>query len=124
MRWFETPNFDFNGGRKIAYVISGVLFIASLVAIFVQGLQYGIDFKGGKEIVLDFEQPVSVVDLRSQLSEPLGSTPEIKLFGSESEVLIRTDNESEINVIQNIIATSVQELYPDNPFNVIKIPAR
>ncbi|MDR9417214.1 MAG: protein translocase subunit SecF [Gracilimonas sp.] len=120
MRWFETPNFDFNGSRKIAYVISGVLFFASLVAIFVQGLQYGIDFKGGKELVLDFEDPVSVVDLRSQLSEPLGSAPEIKLFGSESEVLIRTDNESEINTVQNIISSSVEELYPDNPFLVIK----
>ncbi|MAO63972.1 MAG: protein translocase subunit SecF [Balneola sp.] len=120
MRWFETPNFDFNGSRKIAYVISGVLFFASLIAIFVQGLQYGIDFKGGKEIVLDFDAPVSVVELRSNLTEPLGSAPEIKLFGSDSEVLIRTDNESEINTVQGIISNTVKELYPENPFTVIK----
>lgn len=120
MRWFETPNFDFNSSRKIAYVFSGVLFFASLIAIFVQGLQYGIDFKGGKEIVLDFDSPVSVVELRSNLTEPLGSAPEIKLFGSESEVLIRTDNESEINTIQGIISNTVEELYPDNSFSVIK----
>ncbi|WP_020403329.1 protein translocase subunit SecF [Gracilimonas tropica] len=120
MRWFETPNFDFNGSRKIAYAISGILFVASLVAIFVQGLQYGIDFKGGKEIVLDFEQPVSVVDLRSELAEPLGNAPEIKLFGSESEVLIRTDNESPISEVQDIITSNIQSLYPDNPFSVEK----
>ncbi len=120
MRWFETPNFDFNGSRKIAYVISSVLFVASLVAIITQGLNYGIDFKGGKEFVLDFENPVSVVEMRSDLSEPLGSTPELKLFGSESEILIRTDNESEISVVQNIITSTVKELYPDNPFTVIK----
>jgi len=120
MRWFETPNFDFNGARKIAYIVSAILFLASIGAILTKGLQYGIDFKGGKEFVLDFENPVSVVDMRSSLSEPLGATPELKLFGSESEILIRTDNEQPINEVQQIITSTVSELYPDNPFLVIK----
>ena len=120
MRWFETPNFDFNGARKIAYIVSAVLFLASVGAILTKGLQYGIDFKGGKEFVLDFENPVSVVDMRSNLSEPLGATPELKLFGSESEIPIRTDNEQPINEVQQIITSTVSELYPDNPFLVIK----
>ena len=120
MRWFETPNFDFNGARKVAYIFSAILFLASVGAILTKGLQYGIDFKGGKEFVLDFENPVSVVDMRSDLSEPLGSTPELKLFGSESEILIRTDNEQSISEVQNIITSTVSELYPDNPFTVIK----
>lgn len=120
MKWFETPNFNFTGGRKIAYVISAILFLTSLGAMLTQGLQYGIDFRGGKEFVLEFQDPVNVVELRSSLTEPLGAAPEIKLFGSESEILIRTDNESEINVVQSIIVSNVQELYPDNPANVIK----
>jgi preprotein translocase SecF subunit len=120
MRWFETPSIDFNGKRKIAYILSAVLFIASLGAILTKGLQYGIDFRGGKEFVLDFENPVSVVELRSDLSEPLGSTPELKLFGSDSEILIRTDNDQEIAVVQDIISSTVRELHPDNPFNVVK----
>jgi len=120
MRWFETPNFNFTGSHKIAYVISAILFLASLTAILTQGLQYGIDFKGGKEFVLDFEDAVNVVDMRSELAQPLGSAPEIKLYGSDSEVLIRTDNESEINEVQQIIVNSINELYPDNPHIVIK----
>ncbi|MEQ8524839.1 protein translocase subunit SecF [Gracilimonas sp.] len=120
MRWFETPNFDFNGARKMAYIFSAILFLVSVGAILTKGLQYGIDFKGGKEFVLDFENPVSVVDMRSDLSEPLGATPELKLFGSESEILIRTDNERPINEVQQIITSSMTELYPDNPFTVIK----
>ncbi|MDR9418651.1 protein translocase subunit SecF [Gracilimonas sp.] len=120
MRWFETPNFNFTGTQKMAYILSAVLFIASLGAILTKGLQYGIDFKGGKEYVLDFEDPVNVVDMRSALAEPLGAAPEIKLFGSDSEVLIRTDNEQEIAVVQNIVTSNISELYPDNPFTVIK----
>ncbi|MEP4892253.1 MAG: hypothetical protein ABJV04_19740, partial [Aliiglaciecola sp.] len=60
MRWFETPNFDFVSKRKIAYVISGILLAISIGAIVTKGLQYGIDFKGGKEIVLKFEKAVDV----------------------------------------------------------------
>lgn len=120
MRWFETPNFNFTGSHKFAYIFSAVLFLASLTAILTQGLQYGIDFKGGKEFVLEFQEPVNVVEMRSSLSGPLGATPEIKLYGSDTDVLIRTDNESEITIVQDIITSNMEELYPENPANVVK----
>lgn len=120
MRWFETPNFNFTGTRKVAYIISAVLFFASLGAILTKGLQYGIDFRGGKEVVLEFQDAVNVVELRSSLSGPLGSTPELKLYGSDSEVLIRTDNESSMNEVQGIITKTAKELYPNNPATVQK----
>ncbi len=114
MRWFETPNFDFVSKRKAAYVISGILLVLSIATIFTKGLQYGIDFKGGKEFVLKFEQPVNVSELRSALTDPLGSSPEVKLFGSETEILVRTDNESAINDVENIITSTVSQTYPSN----------
>ncbi|MEQ8448037.1 MAG: protein translocase subunit SecF, partial [Balneola sp.] len=114
MRWFETPNFDFVSKRKIAYVISGILLAISIGAIVTKGLQYGIDFKGGKEIVLKFEKAVDVTEIRSSLSDPLGSTPEVKLFGSESEVLIRTDNTNTIEEIETVVRSTMSQLYPDN----------
>lgn len=114
MRWFETPNFDFVNKRKIAYVISGILLAISIGAIVTKGLQYGIDFKGGKEIVLKFERAVDVTEIRSSLSDPLGSTPEVKLFGSESEVLIRTDNTNTIEEIETVVRSTMAQLYPEN----------
>ncbi len=114
MRWFETPNFDFVSKRKIAYVISGILLAISIGAIVTKGLQYGIDFKGGKEIVLKFESAVDVTEIRSSLTDPLGSTPEVKLFGSESEVLIRTDNTNTIEEIETVVRSTMSQLYPDN----------
>lgn len=120
MRWFETPTFDFSGSRKFAYIFSGILFTISLIAIITQGLEYGIDFKGGKEFVLEFDQPVNVVELRSNLSDPLGSTPELKLYGSPTEILIRTENEQAISEVQQIVVSTVQKVYPNNAFNVVK----
>lgn len=102
------------------YVVSGVLFVGSIIAILTMGLNYGIDFRGGKEFVFDFEENVEVTEIRSALTEPLGATPELKLFGSESEILLRTDAEGDITVIQNLILSNLQELYPDNPVTVIK----
>ncbi len=120
MRWFETPDFNFLKAHKIGYVVSGILLFAAIIGILTKGLQYGIDFKGGKEFVLEFEQPVEVVELRSTLTEPLGSTPTVKLFGSPEEVLIRTDNPGDITEVQSSILDAVGQLYPDNKADVVR----
>ncbi len=120
MKWFESPNFNFIKAQQIAMFVSAVLFIGSIVAILTMGLNYGIDFRGGKEFVFDFENDVDVVEMRNHLTEPLQGTPELKLFGSQSDILIRTDLEGDISDVQNLILTSLQELYPDNPVTIIK----
>src|SRR5690554_2561991 len=120
MRWFESPNINFVGNRKVAYIVSGILILISLGAMLTKGLQYGIDFKGGKEIVLKFDKPVDVAEIRDVLSEPLGSTPEVKLFGGNTEVLIRTDNASVMDEIEDIIIRTTQAAYPGHKVLVEK----
>jgi preprotein translocase subunit SecF len=120
MRWFETPNYDFIGTQRITAVISGALVVLSLVAIFGLGLNYGIDFRGGKEYVFQFDQPVSVIDVRSELTEPLGAQPEVRRYGVETEIMIRTDAEGEITEVRGVIESALSSMYPDNPYTVIK----
>ncbi len=120
MRWFETPSFDFIKAHNVAYFISGTLIIGSLIAMFTMGLNYGIDFRGGKEFVVEFEQPVNVVETRSVLTEPLGAVPEVKRFGSEQDILIRTDAEGDITEVQSTILEALQQEDPDNSATMIK----
>lgn len=120
MRWFETPSFDFIRAHNIAYFFSGALIIGSLIAIFGMGLNYGIDFRGGKEFVLEFEEPVDVVQVRSVLADPLGTAPEVKKFGSDRDLLIRTDAEGEISEVQSTLLASLSENFPGNSATVIK----
>lgn len=120
MRWFETPDFNFIKAHKIGYVVSGILLLAAIIGIFTKGLQYGIDFKGGKEFTLEFEEPVEVVELRSVLSEPLGSTPVVKRFGSPRDILIRTDDERDITTVQNAILDAVGQHFEQNKAEIIK----
>lgn len=120
MRWFESPNINFVGNRKKAYIFTTTLVVISLGVIIFKGLQYGIDFKGGKEIALKFDHAVEVNEIRDLLTEPLGSQPEVKLFGSASEILIRTENPEDIDTVESMIRVAMGTAYPDNPFEVEK----
>ncbi len=120
MRWFESPNFDFIKAHNIAYFFSGTLIVASIVAILTMGLNYGIDFKGGQEFVFEFQEPVDVVEIRSELTEPLGSVPEIKLFGSDREILLRIDTEEDITATRELLLANFAILYPGNEVSVQK----
>jgi len=121
MRLFENPSFQFVKNRRIAFVVSGVLIMVSLIAMVTKGLQYGIDFRGGVEYVIEFENPVEVTEVRSSLSEPLGSPPEVKKFGTGNDLLIRAQQlDMEITQLQNMIMDNLDQLYPGNQATVIK----
>lgn len=120
MRWFETPDFNFLKAHKIGQIVSGILLVAAIIGILTKGLQYGIDFRGGKEFVLEFEEPVDVTEVRSELAGPLDGAPEVKLFGSPQEILIRTDNPDDISTVQSTIMETMEQLYSGNSATVIK----
>ncbi len=121
MRLFETANYSFIENRKIAYIISGVLIALSLLGIILKGgLQYGIDFKGGKEFVIEFQQDVPVGDVRSALTETFAAQPEVKHFGGENVVLVRTDSETDVNTLKAAINQKLTATFPGNASRIQK----
>jgi preprotein translocase SecF subunit len=93
MRIFENFNYDFLGKRKIAYVISGAIFLLGVISIVTRGLELGTDFKGGTEIVLQFNKPVDVSNIRSYLENIGLGNVEVKTFGDESGIMVRTEKQ-------------------------------
>ncbi len=120
MRLFESANYNIIPYRKVGYFISGTLILLSLIAIFGRGLQYGIDFRGGIEVVLEFEEPVPVEDIRAELSSPLGTMPEIRRLGIGRDMLIRVDTELPTSEVQEIVTSTAASLYPGNPSKIIQ----
>jgi preprotein translocase SecF subunit len=118
MRWFENPNFDFIGKRRIALTISAIVVIIAIISLFTAGLKYGIEFKGGKELVLHFQKPASISSIREQLTGPLESKPIVKDFGSANEILIRTDASGSLSSVKNTVVSVLQKNNPDNPVEV------
>jgi preprotein translocase subunit SecF len=91
MRIFETLNVNFLGKRKIFYVVSAVMLIAGIGSLAVRGLELGIDFLGGSEIVLQFEKPIDIADVRQKVGDIGLGEMEVKTFGDETGALIRTE---------------------------------
>ncbi len=63
-------NLSIIGKRKIFVTISAILVSASIVALSLWGLNFGIDFTGGSLLELKFEnQAPSVTDIRAELAD-------------------------------------------------------
>jgi preprotein translocase SecF subunit len=94
MRFFDNLEIDFLSKRKAAYIFSASLLLVGIASILFRGLELGIDFKGGSEIALKFEQPISISDIREDLSTIGLGNIEVKTFGGDNGLLVRTELQS------------------------------
>lgn len=92
---FKNINFDFVGKRRYSYWFSGILTVIGIVSLAVNGLNYGVDFEGGRSYVVDFDKPVQTEEVRSILTKTFGESPEVKSFGAEDKVSITTNYKKE-----------------------------
>lgn len=60
---------DFAMNRKIFYIISIILVIAGVISLAAQGLQLGIDFRGGSSITVTGDKEISGKEFRNDLKE-------------------------------------------------------
>ncbi len=101
-RWTENflahTKVNFIGIRKYSYVISAVLILASVVSLSTRGLNFGVDFSGGRTFVVRFDQPVTADAVRANLQTVFDAQEgddnsksfEVKQFGNDSQMRIVT----------------------------------
>jgi len=93
---FKNINIDFIGKRKRFYIISSILISLGIGSLFTKGLNYGVDFIGGRTYVVRFDDTVDNEKLRSELSnafvdsEGINYAPQVKTFGDDNQVKITT----------------------------------
>ncbi len=85
----ENTNVNFVGARRIAYPLSVLLILASIAAFAIQGLNFGIDFRGGILIEVKTQGPADVEQLRSDIGGLGLGEVQIQEFGQPDDVLIR-----------------------------------
>jgi SecD/SecF fusion protein len=89
--WFTGFHYDFIGVKKWTYLFSSVVVIVSLVSIFfVNGLDEGVDFVGGRTFQVKFEKPVEPTKVSEELSQVFGTPVEAKIFGDSDQLKITT----------------------------------
>lgn len=81
--------YDFMGLRKAAIAFSAILLVVSIASLAMKGLVFGLDFTGGTQIELKFEQPANVEAVRSALSNAGMNNPVVAHFGSDYDILLR-----------------------------------
>ncbi len=107
-KWFTKINVDFLKFRKPAYVFSGILLVMSIVSLSTNGLNYGVDFVGGRSYVVKFEKATSATDVANTLKDVFGDAPEVKTYGEASQLKITT--KYKIDIEDKGIDDEVQEL--------------
>lgn len=118
--WFRNFNFNFLGKKKIAYAVSGILIAGSLVSLFTNGLDQGIDFVGGRTFQVRFDKPVSTEDVRNDLTAAFGSGVDAKVFGEDNQLRITTKykvDESGVGVdkeVNTIMYDNLKKYYSGN----------
>ena len=80
---------DFMGKRKIALMLSFALIIVSIAAMFVRGLNLGIDFTGGTLVEVGYPDNVELETVRQGLANSGFSDAIVQHFGTSKDVLIR-----------------------------------
>ncbi|MEQ8522185.1 MAG: protein translocase subunit SecDF, partial [Vicingaceae bacterium] len=88
---FKNLNYQFVKNRKIFYVISGLVIVFGVGSLLTRGLNYGVDFQGGRSYLVRFDQVVSETDVRNALQATFESAPEVKTFGEADQLKITTD---------------------------------
>ncbi len=89
MRIFQNANFAFIANRRKAYIFSILVTLIGLVSMATKGFEWGIDFTGGKEFLVEMPDGTTVPQARQAITQALGGSPEVKL--SDANLLVRTD---------------------------------
>jgi len=109
-------NFDFVGKRRIAYLFSASVIGIGVLLIAFQGLNLGVDFKGGRAYTVAFNDAVDATELKSDLTQSFeGAGTEVKNFGGNNIVkvttsyLITDDAETTDEKVKNTLVAGLEK---------------
>ncbi len=87
---FRTFNFKFIQWRKKAYIISAIVALLGIGALF-NGFDYGVEFAGGRSYTVRLEKAVETQKVRKDLKASFGDEyPIVKTIGNANQVNITT----------------------------------
>lgn len=113
MEFLRDTQIDFMKYRKVFVVLSLVLLVVSVMAVFVHGkLNVGVDFAGGTQLTLRFQERPEIDELRAVLARAGIEDAQIQRFGEAdaNEVMVRTslpEGDAEADVSQSRVTDTL-----------------
>ncbi|MDI6803477.1 MAG: protein translocase subunit SecF [Bacteroidota bacterium] len=120
MRFLKKTNLNFLSVRKTFYIASLTLLSFGIISLFIKGIDLGIDFLGGTELIVQFQTPAKISDIREALNKEGITRAEIKIYGDPLNILIRTPVHEFGTVVGDNIKTTLGKNFPDNPTTILE----
>lgn len=91
MHIFKNANYNFLRWRWHAIAFSSAIVMAGLFTMWTSGIRKGVEFAGGTVVIQQFEQPVTVEQVRAALGQTFGQDLIINVYGdpSQRQMMIR-----------------------------------
>jgi preprotein translocase subunit SecF len=93
----DNTNIDFVGNRVAAFAFDGLLVVITILSLWFQGLNLGIDFTGGVVIEAASSKPIDFDAVREQITGLGFKDPAVQQFGDEKSLLIRIKPTAEVS---------------------------
>ena len=109
---------DFLGYKRLAAIISGILILAGVASIVAHnGLKYGIDFRGGTNVQIQFSTPPNLDQLRYFFAENGMRNVVLQTFGdlADHEILLGLPINSPLGTGENLTSELRKILEPQHP---------
>ena len=109
---------DFLSYKRLAAVISGLLILAGVASIVAhKGLKYGIDFKGGTNVQIQFSTAPDLDQLRQLFAEKDMENVVLQTFGDpvEKEILLGLPTGSPLGTGEKLTSELRKILLPQHP---------
>jgi preprotein translocase subunit SecF len=119
MEILKNPNFDFLGKARYFILGSLVVIAAGVVFIATRGIRYGVEFSGGTQLIVKFQNPPQVDRIRSAV-DVLAPGSVIQSYGdaSANRVLIRvgvTGAGEDLDAPARRVLEALRGTYGENP---------
>jgi preprotein translocase SecF subunit len=111
MRIFGKTNIDFLGKRRTFYMVSLAVIVVGMISLAIKGIDYGIDFTGGTELLVEFQQAPDISVVRLMMDKTGFQGSEIKTYGAENKILIRTEAQEEGTAVADKIKDALNQTF-------------
>ena len=111
----KAPKIKFIENRKKFYILSFSFAIISIFSLWLKGLNFGIDFKGGLLVEIKLENNIELENLRNNIEAlNYGDFTLQKLDNSNDNFLIKIELSSDFLENQKVLITRLKETIQNN----------
>ena len=118
-----TRNVNYVGMFKVAGLGSLLLILGTVILFFTRGINYGVDFRGGVEVMVRFSDKVNLSELRELMNNNKVPLSQLQSIGEETqnEFLLKLESDKgDLNAVSNQVSAALSVKFGEGKFEILK----